>query len=65
MEVTKRFHRVMQELLDSIRAKRPDESSIAAHLLDIKDPDTGDHQDDLPYCLLCCSMSQQALHARL
>lgn len=39
---TKRFQGVMRGLLATMRAKRPDESSIAAHLLDIKDPDTGE-----------------------
>lgn len=39
---TKRFHDVMCRLLAVIRAKRPVESSIAAHLLDITDPDTGE-----------------------
>ncbi|CAL8468141.1 g7680 [Coccomyxa elongata] len=38
---TQRFHGVMRGLLTTMRSKRPDESSIAAHLLDIKDPDTG------------------------
>ena len=35
------FHAVMRELLNDIRKQRPAESSIAAHLLDVKDPDTG------------------------
>ncbi len=42
--MTKRFHAVMGKLLASIRAKRPAESSIAAHLLDIKDPETGEQR---------------------
>ncbi len=41
---TQRFHGVMRGLLATMRSKRPDESSIAAHLLDIKDPDTGEIQ---------------------
>ena len=39
--VTKRFHSIMQQLVDGMRRERPAESSIAAHLLDIKDPKTG------------------------
>ena len=39
--MTKRFHSLMQGLVDGMRTERPAESSIAAHLLDIKDPDTG------------------------
>ena len=35
------FHGIMGELLAGMRKQRPAESSIAAHLLDIKDPDTG------------------------
>ena len=38
---TQRFHGVMKGLLAGMRRERPVESSIAAHLLDIKDPDTG------------------------
>ena len=41
---TKTFHKVMQSLVDTMRAETPDPSSIAAHLLDIKDPSTGDFQ---------------------
>ena len=40
------FHTVMRELLAGMRQQRPAKSSIAAHLLDIKDPDTG-------ACVLC------------
>lgn len=36
------FHAVMQDLLAGMRRERPAESSIAAHLLDIKDPVTGE-----------------------
>ncbi|CAL5222409.1 g4768 [Coccomyxa viridis] len=39
--VTKRFHSIMQRLVDGMRKQRPEESSIAAHLLDIQDPETG------------------------
>ena len=39
--VTKRFHCIMQRLVDGMRKQRPEESSIAAHLLDIQDPETG------------------------
>ena len=39
--VTRRFHGIMQGLVDGMRRQRPAESSIAAHLLDIKDPKTG------------------------
>ena len=31
----------MQSLVDTMRSETPDPSSIAAHLLDIKDPSTG------------------------
>ena len=40
--VTQRFHVTMQGLVDGMRQQRPEESSIAAHLLDIKDPETGE-----------------------
>ena len=39
--ITKRFHSIMQSLVDGMHSERPAESSIAAHLLDIKDPETG------------------------
>ena len=39
--ITKRFHSIMQSLVDGMHKERPAESSIAAHLLDIKDPETG------------------------
>ena len=39
--MTKRFHSTMQRLVDGMRKQRPEESSIAAHLLDIQDPETG------------------------
>jgi hypothetical protein len=39
--VTKKFHGLMQDLVDGMRKERPAESSIAAHLLDIKHPKTG------------------------
>ena len=39
--ITKRFHRIMQSLVDGMHKERPAQSSIAAHLLDIKDPKTG------------------------
>ena len=39
--VTRRFHVIMQGLVDGMRTHRPEESSIAAHLLDIRDPETG------------------------
>ena len=32
---------VMQSLVDTMRTETPDPSSIAAHLLEIKDPSTG------------------------
>jgi hypothetical protein len=35
------FHAVMYDLLAGMRQSRPAESSIAAHLMDIKDPHTG------------------------
>ncbi len=38
---TLHFHGVMMGLLAGMRRERPAETSIAAHLLDIKDPDTG------------------------
>lgn len=56
--ITKCFHGVMLELLDSIRAKRPAETSIAAHLLDIKDPDTGDTFS----AVACPAMPMSAWH---
>jgi hypothetical protein len=37
----RKFHAVMLDLLAGIRKERPAESSIAAHLMDIKDPHTG------------------------
>ena len=40
--VTKRFHSIMQGLVDGMRKEQPAESSIAAHLLSIKDPETGE-----------------------
>jgi len=45
--VTQRFHGIMQDLVDGMRRQRPEESSIAAHLLEIKDHETGDHRN--PY----------------
>ena len=39
--VTKKFHGLMQDLVDGMRKERPAESSIAAHLLDIIHPKTG------------------------
>lgn len=39
--VTQRFHGIMQGLVAGMRKQRPEESSIAAHLLDIPDPVTG------------------------
>lgn len=44
--ITKRFHSIMQSLVDGMHKERPAESSIAAHLLDIKDPETGGPLDD-------------------
>lgn len=38
---TKAFHKVMQSLVSTMRKDKLDPSSIAAHLLDIKDPSTG------------------------
>ncbi len=38
---TRAFHKVMQDLVSMMRTETPDPSSIAAHLLDIKDPSTG------------------------
>lgn len=46
--VTKQFHSIMQGLVDGMRNEQPAESSIAAHLLDIKDPETG--QQPLRLC---------------
>ena len=46
--VTKQFHSIMQGLVDGMRNEQPAESSIAAHLLDIKDPETG--QQPRPSC---------------
>ncbi|CAL5223871.1 g6460 [Coccomyxa viridis] len=43
---TKEFHKVMQSLVKSMRTETPDPSSIAAHLLEIKDPSTGKPLDD-------------------
>ncbi|CAL5225848.1 g8631 [Coccomyxa viridis] len=43
---TKAFHKVMQSLVDTMRSETPDPSSIAAHLLDIKDPSTGKPLED-------------------
>ncbi|EIE20661.1 cytochrome P450 [Coccomyxa subellipsoidea C-169] len=40
------FHGVMLGLLAGMRRERPAETSIAAHLLDIKDPDTGKPLED-------------------
>lgn len=39
--ITKQFHSIMQGLVDGMRNEQPAESSIAAHLLAIKDPETG------------------------
>ena len=39
--VTRRFHGIMQGLVDGMRKQRPEESTIAAHLLDIQDPKNG------------------------
>lgn len=40
--ITKRFHGIMQGLVDGMRKEQPAGSSIAAHLLTIKDPETGE-----------------------
>ena len=40
--ITKRFHSIMQGLVDGMRKEQPAESSIAAHLLSIKDPESGE-----------------------
>ncbi|CAL5219591.1 g1454 [Coccomyxa viridis] len=44
--ITKRFHSIMQGLVDGMRKEQPAESSIAAHLLSIRDPETGKPLDD-------------------
>ncbi len=49
--VTKKFHGLMQELVNGMRKERPADSSIAAHLLDIKHPKTGTLFHDPSHCL--------------
>ena len=46
--ITKRFHSIMQGLVDGMRKEQPAESSIAAHLLSIEDPETGEEHAQFP-----------------
>jgi len=57
----------MQGLVDGMRHQRPEESSIAAHLLEIKDPETGDHhelslQQHPPDCASCMQQMCTSCH---
>jgi cytochrome P450 len=43
---TRRFHKLVAGLLAELHAKRRDEACFGAHLLDVRDPSTGQPLDD-------------------